>query len=110
MCTQYILDISVFIILLILLYTSMVLLWCFPLRTNPLCWAFCDSIFIHCCLVDDAEPLTSVESSTLVVTELGAAEPLTFRKSVRHLVDLSLLASVDSFGLDINPGASNSVL
>ena len=61
-------------------------------------------------LLDDAEPLTSVESSTLVVIELGAAEPLIFRKSVRHLVDLSLLASVDSFGLDIDPGASNSVL
>ena len=63
-----------------------------------------------CLLLDDAKSLTSVKFSTLVVTELGAAEPLTFRKSVRHLVDLSLLASVNSFGLDIYPGTSNSVL
>ena len=46
----------------------------------------------------------------MVVTGLGAVEPLTFRKSVRHLIDFYLLASVDSFGLDIDPGASNSVL
>ena len=61
-------------------------------------------------MLDDAEPLTSIEYSTLIVTELGAVEPLTYRKSVRHLVDLFLLASVDSFRLDIDPGASNSVL